>query len=255
MQLPPLDKELLAKMGIAPDAVPIIPSPAETFGINIKKPQPQTQKALTSDECIKMFGTREAVMMTFVPQMMTALALEQAEEYIKYCRDNKLERFKRHNREIRKCIDEYNKSLRISYGTSWSAYQRYLARLREKVEFDLFKCWVTFTNEAARQYVGNQHKDVPARVTFIRMLLVFVEEFDKNIDRVIESRMKQPCNRKQDPQLFLISLLCTDIAESFGAKMEVTEPMALCVRVLANRCNGIVDTIIAEEDAAEVQNH
>ena len=87
------------------------------------------------------------------------------------------------------------------------------------------------------------------------MLLVFVEEFDKNIDRVIESRMKQPCNRKQDPQLFLISLLCTDIAESFGAKMEVTEPMALCVRVLANRCNGIVDTIIAEEDAAEVQNH
>ena len=54
---------------------------------------------------------------------------------------------------------------------------------------------------------------------------------------------------------FLISLLCTDIAESFGAKMEVTEPMALCVRVLANRCNGIVDTIIAEEDAAEVQNY
>lgn len=50
MQLPPLDKGLLAKMGIAPDAVPIIPAPADTFGINIKKPQPQTPKALTSDE-------------------------------------------------------------------------------------------------------------------------------------------------------------------------------------------------------------
>lgn len=253
MQLPQIDKSML-DIARREDAGRRC-YPAVDFGVRTEKPKPKTEKPLTSNECIKMFGTREAVMMTFVPQMMTALALEQAEEYIKYCRDNKLERFKRHNREIRKCIDEYNKSLRISYGPLWSAYQRYLARLRKKVEFDLFKCWVTFTNEAARQYVGNQHKDVPARVTFIRMLLVFVEEFDKNIDRVIESRMKQPCNRKQDPQLFLISLLCTDIAESFGAKMEVTEPMALCVRVLANRCNGIVDTIIAEEDAAEVQNH
>ena len=79
MQLPPLDKGLLAKMGIAPDAVPIIPAPADTFGINIKNPQPQPQKALTSDECIKLFGAREAVLMNFIPQMLTALALEQAD--------------------------------------------------------------------------------------------------------------------------------------------------------------------------------
>ena len=56
MQLPPLDKELLAKMGIAPDAVPI-PAPADIFGINIKKPQPQSPKSLSSAECIKLFGS------------------------------------------------------------------------------------------------------------------------------------------------------------------------------------------------------
>ena len=130
MQLPPLDKELLAKMGIAPDAVPIIPSPAETFGINIKKPQPQTQKALTSDECVKLFGAREAVLMNFIPQMLTALALEQAEAFIKYCRDNRLSEYKKHNREMRKCIDEYNFELRKSYGRAWYSYQNYLERLR-----------------------------------------------------------------------------------------------------------------------------
>lgn len=174
MQLPPLDKELLAKMGIAPDAVPIIPSPAETFGINIKKPQPQKQKALTSDECVKLFGAREAVLMNFIPQMLTALALEQAEAFIKYCRDNRLSEYKRHNREMRKCIDEYNFELRKSYGRAWYSYQNYLERLRKTVELDLFKCWCTFTNEAARQYVGHPHKEIPARVALVRMILTFV---------------------------------------------------------------------------------
>lgn len=251
MQLPPLDKELLTKMGIAPDAVPIFPASAGTFGINIRKPQPQTKKDLTSDECIKLFGAHEAVTMNFIPQMLTALALEQAEEFIKYCRDNRLSEYKRHNREMRKCIDEYNRELRASYGSAWYAYQKYLDRLRQTVQVDLFKCWCTFTNEAARQYVGIQHKDVPARVAFIRMLLTFVEDFDKNMDKVIAERLNQPCSRKQDPWCLLISVLCMDIVETFGHKMKITEPMALCVRVLANRCHTIVDDIMAEEDAAE----
>lgn len=251
MQLPPLDKGLLAKMGIAPDAVPIIPAPADTFGINIKNPQPQTQKALTSDECIKLFGAREAVLMNFIPQMLTALALEQAEAFIKYCRDNRLSEYKRHNREMRKCIDEYNFELRKSYGRAWYSYQNYLDRLRKNVELDLVKCWCTFTNEAARQYVGHPHKEIPARVALVRMILTFVEDFDKNMDKVIAERINKPCCRKQDPYCFLISVLCMDIAESFGQIMKITDTMALCVKVLANKCRGIVDVIMAEEDAAE----
>lgn len=251
MQLPPLDKELLAKMGIAPDAVPIIPSPAETFGISIKKPQPQTQKALTSDECVKLFGARDAVLMNFIPQMLTALALEQAEAFIKYCRDNRLSEYKKHNREMRKCIDEYNFELRKSYGRAWYSYQNYLERLRKTIELDLFKCWCTFTNEAARQKVGHLHKEIPARVALVRMILTFVEDFDKNMDKVIAERINKPCSRKQDPFVFLVSVLCVDIAESFGHTMKITDTMALCVKVLANRCHSIVDVIMAEEDAAE----
>lgn len=258
MDLPPLDKGLLAKMGIAPDAVSIIPTPAETFGINIKKPQPQTQKALTSDECIKLFGAREAVLMNFIPQMLTALALEQAEAYIKYCRDNRLSEYKRHNREMRKCIDEYNFELRKSYCRSWSAYQMYLERLRQTVELDLFKCWCTFTNEAARQYVGHPHTEIPARVALVRMILTFVEDFDKNMDKVIADRINKPCCRKQGPYCFLVSVLCMDIVETFGHKMEITDAMTLCVKVLANRCHSVVDAIMAEEDSTEascLDNH
>lgn len=248
MNLPPLDKGMLAKMGIAPTAIPISQAPILDFGINMEKPKRTPPKSLTSDECVELFGAREAVLMNFIPQMLSALALEQAEAYINYCRDNRLGEYKKHNREMRKCIDEYNRELRNSYGQSWYAYQRYLERLRSTVQVDLFKCWCTFTNEAARQYVGYQHKEIPARVAFIRMILTFVEDFDKNMDKVIAERIDAPVNRKQDPYLFLISVLCLDIVETFGHKMQITDNMALCVKVLANRCHTIVDAIMADEE-------
>lgn len=251
MNLPPIDKGLLAKMGIAPDAVPIIPAPSETYCIHVEKPRPQTQKSLTSDECVKLFGAREAVLMNFIPQMLTALALEQAEGFINYCRDNRLSEYKRHNREMRNCIREYNIELRNSYGSAWYSYQNYLERLRKTVDVDLFKCWCTFTNEASRQYVGHPHKEIPARVALVRMILTFVEDFDKNMDKVIAERINKPCSRKHDPYCFLISVLCMDIAETFGQIMDITDTMALCVKVLANRCRTVVDAIMAEEDATE----
>lgn len=258
MDLPPLDKGVLAKMGIAPASVPIVPTPISNFGINFERHKQEAPKSLTADECVKLFGAREAVLMNFIPQMLTALALEQAEAFIKYCRDNRLSEYKRHNREMRKCIDEYNFELRKSYGRSWRAYQKYLERLRQTVELDLFKCWCTFTNEAARQYVGHPHKEIPARVALVRMILTFVEDFDKNMDKVIADRINKPCCRKQDPYCFLISVLCMDIAETFGHKMEITDTMALCVKVLANRCHTVVDAIMAEEDSTEascLDNH
>lgn len=42
-----------------------------------------------------------------------------------------------------------------------------------------------------------------------------------------------------------------DIVETFGHTMKITDIMALCVKVLANRCHTVVDAIMAEEDAAE----
>ncbi len=251
MNLPPIDRDLLAKMGIAPDAKPIMP--IFSTGVNIPKTEKKLppQRGLTSEECIKMFGTQEAVEMNFIPQMLTALALEQAEKFVNYCRDNRLSEYKRHNREMRKCIEEYNRELKISYGRAWISYQTYLNRLRETVQTDLFKAWCTFTNEASRQYVGRPHKDIPALVTFTRMILTFVEDFDQNVDKMIASRFNMPCHRKQDPWTFLISVLCLDIAETFSHKMEITDTMALCVKILVQRCRTVVREIIAEEDAAE----
>ena len=66
--LPPLDTELLAKMGIATAAVPIPPVCVDKYRVAIPSATPQRPKPLTSDECISLFGTREAVMMNFIPR-------------------------------------------------------------------------------------------------------------------------------------------------------------------------------------------
>ena len=235
-------------MGIAPDARPILPM-ASCIPVQEKKLPPE--RGLSADECISMFGKHEAVEMNFIPQMLTALALEHAEGFINYCRDHRLSEFKKHNREMRKCIDEYNRELRMSYGRAWQSYVTYLNRLRQTVEVDLFKAWCSFSNEASRQYIGRGHKEIPARVIFVRMILTFVEDFDASIDRLIAARLDMPCRRNQNPWIVLISALCIDIAETFEAKMQITDTMKLCVRVLVNRCRQVVREIIDEEDGGQ----
>lgn len=238
-------------MGLALTAMPNLPASTNNYGIEFRQEKLRQAESLTAQECIGLFGTREAVLMNFIPQMMTAIALEQAEGFIRYCADNRLSAYKRHNREMRRCITEYNIELKRSYGNAWQSYISYLNRFRDMIQLDLFQCWCTYTNEASRQFIGHPHKDIPARVVFVRMLLTFVEDFERNMDKLIGERLQMPCSRKREPYSYLVSVLCMDIAETFGHKMQITENMALCVKVLVNRCRSIVDDIMADEDATE----
>lgn len=237
--------------GISLSGVPFGMMPTPAFGVEIKKKKRQVPKyvPMSFDECLDKFGIEESVVMNFVPQMLTSLALEQAMELVNYCRDNRLGEYKRHTREIRNCFEEYNRELAKNYGRSWKAYQYYMKQLHETVDVDLFKCWCTFTNEAARQYIGHPHKEIPARIAMVRMMLNFVDEYNKNVDKMISERMKTHIKSRRDPYCLMIQLLCTDIAETFGQEMEITENMNICVKVLANRCHSVSLSIVAEEDA------
>lgn len=221
------------------------------FGISIgPKPKP-LPKGLSPQECQRLFGVRDAVLMNFIPQMLTALALDEIEWYMEYCRDNRLEDFKRHNRQLRKCIDQYDRDLRRSYGRAWFFYEAYLKRLRAAVNVDIFQSRCVFFNEASRQYVGHVHNEIPAQVTFARLILMFVEDYEKNMDRLIASKLEMPCHRHQDPYLLLISVLCLDVAETFRFQMRVTEEMRICVKVLTNRCRSVAEGIMVDEDTEE----
>lgn len=241
----------ILNQGISPCGVPFGMMPAPAFGVEIKKKKRQVPKYLpiSFDECVDKIGIKESVVMNFVPQMLTSLALEQAMELVGYCRDNRLSEYKRHTREIRNCYAEYNRELAKGYGRAMAAYQHYMELLYEAIDIDLFKCWCTFTNEAARQYVGHPHKEIPARIAMVRMMLNFVEKYDKNVDKIISEKMDTHIKSRRDPYCLMIHLLCTDIAETFGHELKFTETMEMCVKVLANKCHSVALSIVAGEDA------
>lgn len=249
MELPPLSPEVLAKVGADPKATPI--QPRNDFGINIPKPLTKRERAFGPDDYLHLFSLKEAVTMTFIPQMLTALAVEQAEAVADYCSERRLSDFKKHTRKIRECVKKFRCALRDSYGPPWLTYNRYLDRLRQTVQVDLFQTWCTFTNEASRQYVGCEYKDIPARVYFMRLLLVFADDYDKEFDAKIADKIGEPCKHREDPWCLLISALCVDIVEELGLRLHITDPMLICVKVLVNRCKELIEVIMAEEDAAE----
>ena len=237
--------------GISPCGVPFGMMPAPAFGVEIKKPQRKALKyvPVNFDECLNTFGVKDSVVMNFVPQMLTSLALEQAMELVGYCRDNRLAEYKRHTREIRNCYAEYNRELAKGYGRAMATYQHYMELLHEAIDIDLFKCWCTFTNEAARQYVGQPHKEIPARIAMVLMLLNFVEKYDKNVDKILAEKLNADIKSRRDPYCLMIQYLCSDIAETFGHELKFTETMEMCVKVLANKCHSVALSIVAGEDA------
>lgn len=203
--------------------------------------------SLSSEECVELFGMNDAVAMNFTPRMITAIAIEWVEAVITYFRDNRLTEFKKHSRELHKCINEYNRELKYGYGNRFDEYKDYFTRFRETVDFDLYKSWITFCNESSRQYVGRKHNEIPARICFILMLITFVEDFGRSMDRMIGEKLGTKCSRSPNPWLQLIKSLCIDIVETYEQKMEITEIMKLCVSVLAQRCREVVLEIIEEE--------
>lgn len=221
----------------------------EQFGVRVPRPTYRKISSLSSQECIELFGEVDATAMNFIPMMLIEIALDQVEELVTYCAANHLADYRRHARELRNCINEYRREEREGMGSRiWGVYQGYLRRLQETVAGDLFTAWCTFTNEAARQYVGREHKDIPAKVAFIRLILSFVYCFDQNQNRRIGEKLHTLCSRRQNPVIVLVTALCVDIAETFGMKMETTENMKLCVKILANRCRQVTLDIIRAEN-------
>lgn len=216
------------------------------LGVRIKR---EENRSITADECMALFGDEEAVLMNFIPQMMTGLAMEYVEQLCDYCgKEKKISTFKKHIRQLRICLREFDKEMRYWFKRAYFTYEHYYARYHAAVEADLFKCWCAFTNESARQFVGYRLKEVPAYLAFTRMLLTFVEDFNRNVDKVIEDKTGIRCNARQSIQSDLASAIIVDMAECFGNKMEITEPMERSIKVLANKCRAEAIAIVREEN-------
>ena len=246
---PPLDKEMLAKMGIAPDAVPI--RPAFDFGINILPKIPKTPKAISPKEANEMFGVSLAVKMNFIPQMIIAVALDQMTQFVNYCRDNRISEFKKHNRLIKLCVEEYTHRLKQSYGTAFQAYANYVDRYFKLVEIDRFKMWCSIGNVVNKQLSRDKDRDGATHIAIIHNLINYAEQYDRQMDKVIADKVKAPVRRKQDDMLKLIVAMCIEFEDTWGFKIEPDPMVDANIGVLSNRASFLADAIIGEESKCQ----
>lgn len=245
MQLPPLDKDLLAKMGIAPDAVPI--SPALDFGIKIPPSNPNPPKTISTEEAKEMFGVSLAVKMNFIPQMLVALALDYASQFVNHCRDKRIREFKKHNRLIKLCVEKHTASLAKSYGNAFQAYTKYVERYFEHVSADRFRMWCSIGNVVNRQIPKDRDRYGATLVAIIHKLIDHAEVYDRKMDKEIADKVKAPVSRKQDDMLKLIVAMCYEFEESWGFKLEPDPIVDMNIGVLVNRASTLADFIIREE--------
>ena len=245
MNLPPLDKEMLAKMGIAPDAVPI--RPALDYGIKIPPRNPKPPKAISTAEANEMFGVSLAVKMNFIHQMLVALALDYASQFVNHCRDKRISEFKKHNRLIKLCVEEHTARLAKSYGNAFQAYSNYVERYFEYVSVDRFKMWCSIGNVVNRQIPKDRDRDGATLVAIIHKLIDYAEEYDRKMDKVIADKVKAPVSRKQDDMLKLIVAMCYEFEDTWGFRLEPDPIVDMNIGVLANRASTLADFIIGEE--------
>ena len=242
---PPLDKEMLAKMGVALDAAPI--RPALDYGINIPSMTPQPPKSITHEEANEMFGVSMAVKMNFIPQMLVALALDYASQFVNHCREKRISEFKKHNRLIKLCVEEHTARLAKSYGKAFQAYTNYVERYFEYVSTDRFKMWCSIGNVVNCQIPKDRDRDGATLVAIIHKLIDYAENYDRKMDKVISDKVKAPVSRKKDDMLKLIVAMCLEFEETWGFKLKPDPIVDMNIGVLANRASYLADHIIGEE--------
>lgn len=221
--------------------------PAVDFGVRIPRKTPQAPRPLTPDDAFERFGVAETIKMNFIPQMLTALAIEQTERFLKHCAASRITEFKKHSRLLRACLKVYEEHLKQCYRQSYPLYLRYVKRFFEYTRNDYLKMWFSIGNVVCRQIPRSVDRDAATHIAIIHNLIDFSESYEQRIDRIVNEKFATPVYRKQDAVLTIIAALCIEFEESYQYKLKEDIIITNNVNLFANRARQLASQIIDEE--------
>lgn len=230
-------------MGVTPESSPI---PA-VVDWGIPAPKKEAPKAITPEEANNLFGPNLAVKMNFVPQMIIAVALDYVTQFVNHCREKRVREFKKHNRLIKVCVEEYTERMKQSYGNAFESYVSYVERYFDYTITDRFKMMCSIGNVVNRQIKESKDRDAAFLIAAIHHLIDFAELYDRRMDKLIAEKINAPVRRKQDNMLAVIVAMCIEFEETWGFKLNPDPIIEANVNVLANRAATLADLIVDEE--------
>ena len=207
------------------------------------------KQAFSAEECAKLFGERDAVRMNYIPQMVTALMLDQATKLANYAWRNKVSETKPNMRMIRRAVEGYTDALKKAYGEdAYSSYCHYAARFGQEMETTMWLVELQAHELRLNQLPNVKHGEIAERALIIHMLITFCQHHDNQVDEEIENRTGRKTNAVKDAFRYAIWAACIDIAKK-GWRIDADEKMATWVKVIANKAYLSVDKIFDEEKA------
>ena len=218
------------------------------FGIDMGRKGPRKPAPLTVEDCQKLFGVSQSVKMNFIPQMLNSLMLQQATLLVNYCRDNRVSEVKKHTRVIKQAVEEYTSRLADAYGPMpFRAYTNYVARFHQECATEVWMMELQAETLCRNQLKGEKHREIASRTLIILMLIAFIQNYDKEMDKLIASKIGMPVNQKPDAYQEIIRAMCISLGEDMGYKLTPDKVMGDWVKTLSNKAWRLADTILGEE--------
>ncbi len=222
-----------------------------SIGMDLMPKKEQAMRELSCEEAQKIFGTPEAVKMNFIPQMLIAVALDEATQWVNYCSEEKIKCFLKHNRVIRMAVEHYTEHLRESYGPAFKAYSMYAKRYFEYVAIDRLKMLYSIGNVVKGQLSDPRGYEGATRIAIIHHLLDFAEKFDIKADHRISEKLNTVVQRKRNDYLLIITAMCEEFEQSYGFEIQPDPMIDANLKVLANRASTLADILIEEESVSK----
>lgn len=205
------------------------------------------QRPLLPQESIEMLGINMAFKASFIPQMMTALAMQKTIDLVNFCAEHRMSEFKKHTRALKRCIEVYTRNLLDYYGRKYYvAYTNYTQRYMQAVTTDVMLMMLNLQETASNKLQGVKHNEIAAMVAFIVLAIRYCDEYDRHIDRLVADKIKSPVHKTPDASIHIILNLCIGIAD-MGYKIPIESNARQWIKILSNRAYALADEIIAED--------
>lgn len=202
----------------------------------------------TPEQIREKVGDRFSVRINFVPQMLTALAMDLASEFVNHCRDFRLEAAKKPNRLMRKAIETYADRLFRYYGReAATSYAEYVKRFMGEIRTDVWLLRLKLSELVANQLPGCKDREPAILTCAICGVVSYIEWYDAQMDKALAVRLGKSVKCRSNGCLDVVKALCVSIADDLGCRLRIDSAVSDWLNVLGNRAVLLAERIFDEE--------
>lgn len=225
---------------------------AGKYSIGIGKSSPDAMERAvmyTPQQIREKVGDEMSVKINFVPQMLTALAMELATEFADHLRDYRVEDTKKETRIIRMAVGKYADRLYRSYGkTAYDAYNAYVKRFMSEVMSFVSLFRLKLSELVANQFPKIKDRQVPILACAVCGVISYIEWYDAEMDKELEARLGRSVKCQSNRHLDVIKAVCVVIAERKHCKIQIDAMVADWLNIMGNRATLLAERIFREEN-------